>query len=267
MRLSTFCTEAVLVEGTVVSLDSNYYLLGNKVLDGKFEMWTDANTPRFWTPSPSVGSTVDRNGTYFNDGVYSLRLSVDGLNSAVSASQTISLFPGWYYTGTLYVRNSAAGKTGKFILCDTGGNTYLQDDGTWDTSGYLSIPNSDKVWTVYTVTFKAPNYETYTMTLGNDSAASSNIYFDSLSLVEAATGRPGAQFPQMPKEAEIYCHDAPIYYGVGGSVPTGTTGFLMIPSEEEPMVLKKLKNFDEIRTFKAVRSTGISSLLMVNHKR
>lgn len=268
MKPSTFCTEALVVGATVVTLDSNYYLLGNKVLDGKFELWTDASTPRFWTPAPTVGSTVDRNGTYYHDGAYSVRLSIDGLNSPASISQTISLIPGYYYTGTIYVRNSAVGKTGKFTLCDTGGNVYLKDDGTWDTSAqYLSIPNSFQVWTAYTVTFQAPNYSTYTLTLGNDSAASSNIYFDSLTLLEASTGRPGAQFPQVAREAEIFCHDAAIYYGMGGSIPTGSTGFLLEPGDTEPRELKVLKNFDEIRTFRAIRNGLLSSLLMVNYKR
>lgn len=265
--LSPFCTEALLVDAIVRPLDSNYYLLGNKVLDGKFEIWKNATTPRFWTPSLSGGSTVNQNGTYYKDGIYSLRLTVDGINSAVGAVQSVSLFPGWYYTLSLYRRNSAAGKTGKIILGDSGGNTYLQSDGTWDASGYISIPNSDRVWTVYSLTFKAANYTEYTLTLGNDSAASSNIYFDSLSLVEAPTGRPGAQFPQPAREAEIYCHDAAVYYGLGGNIPTAETGFILEPTGVDEKGLKVLKNFDEIRSFRAVRSGDFSALLMVNYKR
>ncbi len=262
MKASTFCTEALLIDGTVRTLDSNYYLLGNKVLDGKFEIWNSATEPRFWTTSLAGTSTVDREGTTVYAGTYALKLTVDGSNSAVSAAQTIHLFPGWTYTIAFYYQNSTSGKTSKFTLADTGGNTYLLSTGLWDTSGSVSLANSNAAWTAFSLSFVVPNYETYTLTFANNSAATSNIFIDSLTILESSTGRPSSQFPRVAREAEVYCDDAAVFFGLGGSIPTTSTGIIL-----EPRETKHLKSFDEIRTFRAVRDASLSGLLMVNYKR
>jgi hypothetical protein len=268
-NLTPFCTQALLVDSTVRTLDTNYYLYGQKILDGRFDMWTDTNTPRFWTPSISGASTVEQESFYINTGsTYSVQLAVDGSNSDVSVAQGITLFPGWYYTLTIYTRNSADAKTAKIVLTDTGANTYLQTDGTWDTSGSVTVPNQNRVWGSFTLTFRAANYEAYTLSLANGDASSSNIYVGPITLVEASTLRPPSQFPRAAKEAEIFCYDASVRYGIN-QVPTATAGLIMEPTDTATSLANppKLKSLDEIRTFKAVREGSLSSLLMVNYKR
>jgi len=259
-QLTPFATEVLEIGSTAVGLSSDKYLLGDCVIDGGFEIWTSATVPRFWTTSVAVGSTVDRGATV-KAGTYSLQLTIDGAESNASASQAIRMSPGGHYTLDFYYRNSGANKTAKVTIADSGSNKYLTSAGEWQTSAtYITLPNSNAAWTQYTLTFPSHGlYTDYTITFANLVALSSNIFIDSVRLVEAETGRP--IFPQPAIEAFGVLETAQIRFSKNNT-PTTTIGQLLEIGQNYTF-----ENIDDIMKFKAIRTGATSGLMTVEYRR
>jgi hypothetical protein len=260
-KYSTFATEVLLVDDTARSLNSDKYILGDALLDGEFEIWTDANNPRYWTAAATSTSEVDREGTTKYAGTYGVKLAIAASNNNASVAQAFNLIPGRDYILKLRYQNSTSAKTAKVTIADSGSNVYLLSTGLWKTSAdTISLTNSNAAWTLYTLSFKAhSSYSAYTITLANNSAASSNIFFDSAKIVEANLN---LGFPRPAHEAEVSLESAPIRYTTGGISPTTVVGTAMNPTDAIT-----LKSFDDIRTFKGIRSGSTSGILTVSYKR
>ena len=87
---------------------------------------------------------------------------------------------------TVWYKNSTSGKTAQITLRNTGSNTWLSDDGTWTASVPDSITlDNNTSYTEYEITFTTPVYTEYYLSLSNDSAASSSIYLDDVSIDDA----------------------------------------------------------------------------------
>ena len=259
--LEPFATEVLEIGATAVGLNSDKYLLADRLVDGGFEIWTSATVPRYWTPSVAVASSVDREGTVIYAGTYGLKLTIDGANSNASVSQAFTMILGRYYTLDLYYRNSEVAKTTKVTIADSGLNKYLTSAGAWQTAAtYITLANSEDVWTQYTLTFPAyGSYSQYSITIANLSAASSNIYVDSLRLVEADIQR--AIFPEPAIEAFGVLETAQIRFDKG-TIPTSTIGEILEAGQNYTF-----ENFDDIRKFRAIRTGSTSGLLTVEYKR
>ncbi len=261
ITLEPFATEVLEIGSTAVGLSSDKYLLADRLIDGKFEIWTDATTPRYWTPSVTGTSTVDREGTIINDGTYALKLTISATNQNASVVQSFNMIPGRYYTLSLVYRNSEAAKTTKITIADSGSNKYLTSAGVWQTAAtYITLPNSEDVYLAYSLDFAAyGSYTDYTISLANLSAASSNIYIDSLKIIELNTQR--AIFPEPAVEAFGVLEAAQIRFAKGYN-PTSTIGQPLEAGQNYTF-----DNFDDIRKFKAIRTGSTNGLLTVEYKR
>ncbi len=260
--LETFATEVLQVGGAVVALNSDKYLLGDALLDGGFEIWTSATVPRCWTPAFTGTSSVDREGTTKYAGTYGLALTISATNQNASVTQRIHMIPGQYRTLSFYYRNSTSGKTSKVTIADSGGNVYLQSDGTWlATTATISLPNSNGVWTLFSLTFKVHgSYSSYDITFANNSAASSTIYIDSAKLIEEATNRE--IFPKPATEAFAVLETAEIRFTTSGAAPTAANGQPL-----EALQNYEFENLDRIRLFQAIATTATAGLLTVEYRR
>ncbi len=259
--LEPFATEVLDVGSSAVGLSTDKYLLADRLIDGAFEIWTDANTTRYWTQSVTGTSTVDREGTIIVAGTYALKLTISATNQNASVAQSFTMIPGRYYTLDLYYRNSEPATTTKITIADSGLNKYLTSLGAWQTAAtYITLANSEDVYLQYTLTFPAyGSYTQYSITIANLSAASSNIYVDSLRLVEANTQR--AIFPEPAVEAFGVLETAQIRFDKS-QVPTTVIGELLEAGQNYT-----LENFDDIRKFKAIRTGSTNGLLTVEYKR
>lgn len=261
-QLSPFAMELLEIGSTAVGLSSDKYLLADRLFDGAFELWTSATVPKCWTPSIAGTSSVNREGTTIKAGTYGLNLNIDGSESNASVFQAFSMVAGRYYTLDFYYRNSTSGKTAKVTIADSGLNKYLTSAGAWQAAAtYITLVNSNATWTQYTLTFPADSYTEYTITFANLVALSSIIYIDSVRLVEANTQR-GGRFPEPAIEAFGVLETGQIRYGKGGIVPTATIG--------QPLEIGQnymFDNFDDIRSWKGIKTGATSGLMTVEYRR
>ena len=160
--------------------------MAEMLTDGGFELWTSATAPVAWSKSLAGTSTVNREATTKLAGNFSARLDIDSGNAAATLYQHIYLVPGRKYKLAVRYKNSAGSKTAKLAIWDDGSPTvYLQDDGTWGTAHWITLPNATD-WATFTIAFTAsPAYGGYYIEFQNLSAASSSIYFDACSLLSA----------------------------------------------------------------------------------
>lgn len=159
--------------------------LGDDILnDGGLNLWDDATHLTHWIESTSGSSTVNRESGTKIEGAYSCRLDVDASNNSVNVSQiNVFLTSLKKHKIVIWYKNSVAGKTARFSLRNATSNVWLKEDGTWNIGTYnISLPNST-VWKKYELDFYAhEDYSSYRIYLANDSAASSSIYYDDVSI-------------------------------------------------------------------------------------
>ena len=164
----------------------------NRIVDGGVNLWDDATHPTCWDANIS-GSTVNREATEKIEGDFSCRFDVDALNSNLNIEKDvdtgwINLTPGKKYKLVIWYKMSAAGKTVRFDIGNSGANVRIQEDGTWYV-GFteITIPNST-VWTPYELEFYAhPDYSEYLIRIQRKDAASSSIYLDNISIREVGS--------------------------------------------------------------------------------
>lgn len=129
---------------------SNGASIPNLFTNGNMESWTTAETPFYWGLG-SAGNTT-RSETYAQGGVYGMQL-----HSAVGTkyiSQTVYLPANSSITLTLWHNDVAASNNLTYTVKDLTGNTFLQNDGSWSSSGQNQpIPDSVGTWTQFTRTF------------------------------------------------------------------------------------------------------------------
>lgn len=260
MALEPFATEVLEIGSSAVGLSSDKYLLADRLIDGAFEIWTSATVPRYWTPSVTGTSTVDREGTTIKAGTYGLKLTISATNENASVYQEFKMISGRYYTLDFYYQNSTSGKTSKVTIA-SGTNKYLTSAGAWQAvATYITLANSNAAWTQYTLTFAADgSYEDYSITFANLSAASSSIYIDSVRLVEAETQR--AVFPEPAVEAFGVLETAQIRFSTS-TIPTSTVGQILEAGQNY-----LFENFDDVRKFEAIRTGSTNGILTIVYKR
>lgn len=155
------------------------------LVDGGLEVWTSATDLTNWVESIAGTSTVNRESTVKRkNGSYSCRLDVDGSNSTceIYVDPLAGISNGKRYRFSMWYR-TALGKTARLAFAAWGVNTYLQLDGTWGGSAVL-LPAS-QTWAKVSIDFMAPADATgYGLYIGKNSAASSSIYLDDISLLE-----------------------------------------------------------------------------------
>ena len=162
---------------------------GDVISNGGFETAGGGGADVFasWTEATAGTSTVnDETGSVHGDS-HACRLDVDGDNRAANVSQVITMVANADYILSVWYYNSVADKTAKIVLYNTGTTTWLKSDGTW-TSGvpdYIILTNQTGSYTEYTLNFTAPQSTTYAFSLSNNSAASSSIYLDDVSIILA----------------------------------------------------------------------------------
>lgn len=160
-------------------------LLIEKLVDGGLNIWTTATDLTNWVEFISGTSTVNREAIEKVEGAFSCRIDVDASNSNVYINQVnILLTPLKRYKLIIWYMMSAAGKTAKFSLIDSGSNVYLQDDFTWGAGNEITLANST-IWKKYEIYFYAhADYSNYGITLRRLTSTSSSIYFDKVSIQE-----------------------------------------------------------------------------------
>jgi hypothetical protein len=257
-QLEPFAAEVLEVGATAVGLNSDKFLLGDCLIDGALEIWTSAIVPRYWTPTIAGTSSVNREGTTTRGGTYGLKLSIDGSESLASIEQAIRMSPGGYYTLDVCYRNSAGAKTSKITIKDSGSNKYLMDAGTWRTAPtFITLANSNGAWTQFTLNFNAHGlYTDYTITFANLVALSSDIFIDSIRLIEAHVRGP------LPAVEAFGVLEAGQIRFSKNNTPTTTIGQLLEIGQNY-----LFENFDDIRKFKAIRTGATSGLLTVEYRR
>lgn len=161
-----------------ISFKSDNTYITDVVTNGDMETWLSATNLDGWTETVSGTSTVNRESTDPHAGTYCARLDVDSSNSAVSISQAETLITGRRYTLSFWYKTEA-GKTGKLTVSDSTGTVYLDANGKFTTtSGYITLPETTD-WKNFRISvLPYGSYTAYNVFLGNDSATSSSIYFD-----------------------------------------------------------------------------------------
>jgi hypothetical protein len=154
------------------------------IVDGGLELWSSSTNLTYWTENISGSSTVNREQTEAYDGAFCAKLSIDSSDHYAEIQQNIRLVPGATAKLSLWYKNSTTGKTAGIVLCDSGQNTYLKSDGTWQASSNVIVLPNATTWTKYEISFTVPgSYTNYHLYLKRNSAASSDIYFDKVSLL------------------------------------------------------------------------------------
>ena len=168
--------------------DTNYPVIyprqQERLTDGNLEQWDSAIDLTKWTENIAGTSTVNRESAVVYTGGYSCRLDIDGSNSDASIYQDIKLKPGAECKLSLYRKMSAAAKTGKVRIRDSGSNVYLNSAGNWQ-AGVTSISLSNQTsWTKFALAFYAhADYDDYRITISNSTSADASIYLDDVSLL------------------------------------------------------------------------------------
>lgn len=157
----------------------------NLLTDGGLNIWTTETNLAHWTESIAGTSTINREATEKIEGDYSCRLDIDESNSVAYLFQNCTLVSSRRYKLAVRYMNSIAGKTAKLMVRNSAGNVWLKSDGTWQASlNYLDLPSST-TYSLYELEFIShADYTSYSFYLISNSAASSSIYFDNISIEE-----------------------------------------------------------------------------------
>ena len=146
-----------------------------------------------WTEGTAGTSSVNDETVDVHGDSHACRLDIDASNNSAAVYNTLTLVVGETYEISIWYKNSAADKTARFYLYDNMSHIWLKDDGTW-ASGVptaITLPNSTS-WTEYTLEFTVLGYTAYVLNINNNSAASSSIYLDDISIdTYAASGMKG----------------------------------------------------------------------------
>lgn len=162
---------------------------GDMLLDGSLEMWSDATTLKLWTTVGLGSSSVNQEFTNFRHGAFCARMDIDESNSTAQIYRIFQPVQNTEYTLSFYQYASAASKTMKYkveiYLDDFTTYYYLEAAGTWTVDEtWLTVPYSPS-FAQTSKTFTTPD-ENYicagTVYFQNDSAASSSIYIDEITI-------------------------------------------------------------------------------------
>lgn len=145
-----------------------------------------------WTESTTGSSTVNDETSSVHGGSDACRLDIDASNNTAGVFYyAIPLTASGEYRLTFWYKNSESGKTAKFYVRTTDTtHYYLESAGTWTSSlTYISLDNVTE-YTQYAINFSAhEDHTSYRLYFRTDSAASSSIYIDDVSIKRGdATG-------------------------------------------------------------------------------
>jgi len=160
----------------------------NLLTDGGLNEWLSATNLEHWMETLAGTSTVNREAVEKIEGAYSCRLDIDAGNANAYIWQAFSMILLRKYKLIAWYKNSMAGKTAYIQIRDIANNVYLKEDGTWNVGAYsFPFPNST-IWKRYELDFYAhPDYLNYRISLLKQTAASSSIYFDKISVEEVGS--------------------------------------------------------------------------------
>ncbi|MHA1280051.1 MAG: carbohydrate binding domain-containing protein [Candidatus Helarchaeota archaeon] len=153
------------------------------VKNSGFENWTSPTDANDWVEYSEGNSSVNRETTEVYKGSYSLRFDVDSDDNIVNIQQTVSLSPNKRYRLQIWYKMSTTGKSAQVRIYDSGSNIWLDSNGSWVTSSTSITLSNTLDWKCFNLEFNAhPNYSNYIFIIKRGSAASSSIYFDSVSI-------------------------------------------------------------------------------------
>ncbi len=156
----------------------SWELLGNP----NFESWNSATVPGSWSLNKAGTSTVLRESSAVKDGNFALKMSIDASNSSVDINQisaaganaTEYVFKIWH--------KIPVGKSAMFWIRSQASAKYLRLDGSWGSVQDHTLTGTGE-WTEATVTFTSENpTTTFRIYVYSVSGASSDLYFDKISL-------------------------------------------------------------------------------------
>ena len=168
-------------QSIMVDLDATM----DELEDGVFADWEDTETLTFWLKSESGTSAISKetDSTYIQSGNYSLKMSIDALDSAVEVYQDFTMKPGGKYSLDLYRIMSAAGVTAEVMVRDKDSNVYLSSTGAWTTTAtWIEISNQTAM-TAYELEFYAyAIYGDYRIRIRRKTGVSESIWIDDISI-------------------------------------------------------------------------------------
>lgn len=157
-----------------------------KIDDGGLEAWTSATDLTNWNEYTSGTSSVNQASGAGNihGGTYAARLDIDASNNAAWFNTSVTLTVGELYKLSFWYKTES-GKTAYLQINDSSLAQYLTSAGAWTTSlTAISLP-AQTSWTQYSIEFYPhESYADYYVYFANNSAASSSIWFDDISLIE-----------------------------------------------------------------------------------
>jgi len=183
---------------------------GNAVSNGGFETAGGGGADVFanWTESTAGSSSINDETSDVHGGSHACRMDVDASNNTATIYQIVTLTTGVEYTLIIWYKMSTSGKTAQFMLANTMSNVWLKSDGTWQSGVPIVIALANKTsWYGYSISFTASSYTDYVLTIQKNSAASSSVYFDDVSITLASGHnvilKPGVKLILKPGVKEI----------------------------------------------------------------
>jgi hypothetical protein len=140
---------------------------GESLTDGGVETWTTSTNLTNWSESISGTSTINQESSDIYSGSYAARFDIDSSNSNTYLSQSFSLSTGTWIQYSAYIKASTGGKSVKAFSS----STTIQLTSFSPTTSYVQY-----LWTGRTTG------STSTLGIQRQSAASSSIYLDALSV-------------------------------------------------------------------------------------
>ncbi len=154
----------------------------DRIIDGDFEEWNSSTALTHWVKQETGGSYIQRDIEPYT-GNYEVAMYVDASNNSVSISQTFDLVRGRKYKLRLYYKNNWPGKTARILFSDSSSTVYLKEDGSWNTGAYSIVLANSLTYKKLEVSFTAhATYRQYTLVLANQTADTSWILFDTVSV-------------------------------------------------------------------------------------
>lgn len=155
------------------------------LLNEDFEDWTGIE-PDSWTVTTSGTSALGEYEDVPRSGDKCVEMVIDAANDPVAMEQAATLVNDRRYKFAVAYRNSAAAKTAKIAIHNSGDNKWLDEDGVWQSAEtWIALDNSTE-WLLFQIAFTPhADYTAYVIELKSNSAASSSIYWDDASLTLA----------------------------------------------------------------------------------
>jgi len=159
-------------------------------VNGDLEIWTGVY-PDDWTITESADSYINFEPDVVHGGEGAARMDIDAGNSPVEMYQDVTLVANSRYAFSFWRKHSAPAKTLKIMIRDSASNVWLDEDGSWAASEtWISIANTEAMEQFIFNFVTHSDYTAYRVVVSSNSAASSSIYIDDLSLQDVVAPTP-----------------------------------------------------------------------------